>query len=101
MVLLDRYFWDDHDRPLYRNHPSCSVNPDVVSAYVSAETAAGWLMGPILSSPSIHVSPISLVPKGHQGDPWRTIVDLSHPSRQSVNDFIDLNLCSLSDALFG
>ena len=82
--------------PSSRNHPSCSVNPGVVSPYVSAERAAGRLLGPLPASTSIHVSPIRLVPKGHQGNSWRLTVDLSHPSGRSVNDFIDPDLCSPS-----
>ena len=36
-----------------------------------------------------------LVPKGHQPDKWRLIVDLSYPAGRSVNDGIDPALCSL------
>ena len=81
-------------RPVSRNHPSSASNPAVVSAYISAERAAGRLLGPLPSSPSVHVSPIGLVPKGHGGDAWRMIVDLSYPRGRSVNDFIDPSICS-------
>ena len=36
----------------------------------------------------MHVSPIGLVPKGHGGNAWRMIVDLSYPRGRSVNNFI-------------
>ena len=45
--------------------------------------------------PDIHVSRFSLVPKNHQPDKWRLIVDLSHPAGASVNDGIERELCSL------
>ena len=54
------------------------------------------MSGPWPASDSLHVSPIGLVPKGHDGVTWRMIVDLSYPRGQSVNDCIPSNLCSLS-----
>ena len=78
-----------------RNHPSCQVNPSAVSSYLSSERAAGRVLGPLPQSDSVHVSPIGLVPKGHQGNAWRMIVDLSYPSGRSVNDKISSDLCSL------
>ena len=83
-------------RSLSRNHPSCLSHPAVVSAYISGERAAGRVLGPLPSSPSVHVSPIGLVPKGHGGDAWRMIVDLSYPRGRSVNDFISPGNCSLT-----
>ena len=77
-----------------RNHPSCLAHTAVVSAYISGERAAGRVLGPLPSSPSVHVSPIGLVPKGHGGDAWRMIVDLSYPRGRSVNDFIPTSICS-------
>ena len=53
------------------------------------------MLGPLQHSDLVHVSPIGLVPKGHQGDEWRMIMDLSHPSSQSINDLIPSGLCSL------
>ena len=77
------------------NHPSCRVNPAAVSSYISSERAAGRMLGPLPQSDSIQVSPIGLGPKGHQGDAWRLIVDLSYPGGQSINDKITSDLCSL------
>ena len=79
-----------------RNHPSCQSRPGVITDYISAERSAGRMSGPWPASDSLHVSPIGLVPKGHDGVTWRMIVDLSYPRGQSVNDCIPSNLCSLS-----
>ena len=46
----------------------------------------------------VHTSPIGLVPKSHQADQWRMIVDLSFPRNHSVNDGIPRDLSSLSYA---
>ena len=58
---------------------------------------AGRLYGPIPSQhlPGIHVSPLGLIPKAHQTNKWRLIVDLSNPAGSSTNDGIDPTLCSL------
>ena len=54
----------------------------------------GLILGPLPSDTAgIHVSPLGLVPKGHSGDAWRTIVDLSHPRGC---DLIPSDACSLS-----
>jgi hypothetical protein len=37
-----------------------------------------------------------VIPKSHQPDKWRLIVDLSHPKGKSVNDGIPKHLCSMS-----
>ena len=54
------------------------------------------MVGPLPPSimPLVHVSPMGLVPKNHS-DKWRLIVDLSSPHKQSVNDGISADLCSL------
>lgn len=61
------------------------------------ELEAGRLLGPLpsQSAPRVHISPMGLVPKPHQPDRFRLIVDLSHPSGRSVNDGINRELCSL------
>ena len=43
----------------------------------------------------VHISRFGVIPKGHQPNKWRLIVDLSHPSSCSVNDSIPKSLCSL------
>ena len=49
---------------------------------------------PLAECPGLHLSPVGLVPKGHSGDTWRMIVDLSYPQGNSVNDLISFDLCS-------
>ena len=46
-----------------------------------------------------HTNPIGLIPKPHQPNKFRLIVDLSAPSDFSVNDGIDPTLCSLQYAM--
>ena len=79
------------------NHPSSLVNEKVVDDRIAAEVTAGRLFGPLpihLKS-QVHVSPMGLVPKPHQANKFRLIVDLSHPAGASVNDGISPTLCSL------
>ena len=80
-----------------RNHPSCFGKPGVVKEKIAAELSAGRLLGPIDPShlASIHTSPMGLVPKPHQKDKFRLIVDPSSPSGSSVNDGISSEQCSL------
>ena len=82
-----------------RNHPSVLANPSVVGAHIEGEVQAGRLVGPLQPAivPRVHASPIMirLVPKSHQVDKWRLIVDLSSPIHHSVNDGISPELCSL------
>ena len=82
-------------RSYSQNHPSCLVCPAAVGSYLSLERSAGRMLGPLRRSDQAHISPVGLVPKGHQGDAWSMIVDLSHPSGRSVNHLIPSDLCSL------
>ena len=72
------------------NHPSAATNESVVSNFIRAERFAGRLVGPISckAAQNVHTSPIGLVPKSHQVDMFRMIVDLSF---HSVNDSIPLS----------
>jgi len=79
------------------NHPSSLVNEAVVEERITTEITEGRLLGPLsghLTLP-VHISPLGLVPKPHQPNKFRLIVDLSHPAGGSVNDGIDSDLCSL------
>ena len=76
------------------NHQSCLLCPSAVGSYLSSEQSAGRTLGPLQRLDHVHISPVGVVPKGHQGDAWRTIMDLSHPSGQSVNNLILSDLCS-------
>ena len=44
----------------------------------------------------LQVSPIGVIPKRHVVNKWHLIVDLSSPTRFSVNDGISKELCLLS-----
>ena len=79
------------------NHPSSLANEQIVQERITSEKEAGRLLGPVPNhlKPLIHVSPLGLVPKSHQANKWRLIVDLSHPVGGSVNDGISPSLCSL------
>jgi hypothetical protein len=83
-----------------RNHPSAAANATVISGYIRGELEAGRLVGPVTRSvaPLIHSSPLGLVPKSHQSNRWRTIMDLSAPRGHSVNDGISRELSSMSYA---
>ena len=79
------------------NMHSARERPEVIDDYLAREVGLGRVMGPLERKefPDIHVSRFGLVPKGHQPDKWRLIVDLSHPSGASINDGIERELCSL------
>ena len=87
-------------RPQGSNHPLSMGKAEVVRTHIDTELAAGQLIGPITQGAQAHVqpSPIGLVPKGHTGDKWRLIVDLSSPRSTSVNNGISAELCSMKYA---
>jgi len=62
------------------------------------EVALGHVSGPFSYSsvPHAHISRFGVIPKNHQPNKWRLIVDLSHPKGRSVNSGISKELCSLS-----
>lgn len=47
---------------------------------------------------NLRLNPVGVVPKSNEG--WRLISHLSSPLGESVNDFIDPNLCSVSYSRF-
>ena len=76
---------------------SCALqHPDVVQTYLTEEMALGRVAGPFPKSvPQAHVCRFEVIPKNHQPNKWRLIVDLSHPIEGSVNVGIPKMLCSL------
>ena len=80
----------------------CSANdhPSVVADCLANELHAGRILGPIPSHlrDSIHISSFGVIPKRHQENKWRLILDLSHPLQASVNAGIPKDLCSLQYA---
>ncbi len=79
------------------NMHSAEERPSIIAEFLASELRSGRVLGPIdpSSAVAIQVNRFGLVPKGHQPDKWRLIVDLSFPSGGSVNDGIDPALCSL------
>jgi len=73
-------------------------NQDVVSSYIKEEVSLGRLVGPLPQevAAQVHISPISIITKGHTPGKWRLIVDLASPPESSVNDGINQAWCSLS-----
>ena len=63
------------------------------------EAWLGRMIGPChpfaLSGTAVQINWVGAIPKGHLGK-WRNITDLSHPPGFSVNDAIDLELCSMA-----
>jgi len=80
-----------------RNLTCALEHPDTVKTYLAEEIAAGRVAGPFPKSlvPQAHVSRFGVIPKNHQPNKWRLIVDLSHPADGSVNGGIPKELCSL------
>jgi len=64
------------------------------------EIQQGRMLGPFLFKPisTLRISPIGLVPK-HDGG-WRLITNLSHPSENSVNGYIDSDVCKVKYSSF-
>ena len=81
------------------NNRSAIVHATAVSAAVREEVAAGVTRGPFRAPPlpQFHVNPLSAREKGN--GKVRIILDMSAPSGHSVNDLIDLAVCSLQYAI--
>ena len=81
-----------------RNMQCALEHPEVVESYLADEVALGRVSGPFSYSsvPHAHISRFGVIPKNHQSNKWRLIVDLSHPLGHSVNSSISKELCSLS-----
>ncbi len=79
------------------NMSSASERPSVIDEFVTAELAAGRILGPVEAAHThqIHKNQFGLVPKGHAPGKWRLIVDLSFPCGSSANDGVDPELCSI------
>ena len=80
-----------------KNMLSAQQHPEVIDSYITKEVSDRRILGPFPSpGETIHTSPFGVIPKRHQENKWRLILDLSHPEGRSVNDGIDPALCSLS-----
>ena len=81
-----------------KNLEGARQHPQVVDEYLSKEIRLNRIAGPYCKSklPSIQISRFGVIPKRHQQNSWRLIIDLSHPETNSVNDGIPKVLCGLS-----
>ena len=95
-----RIGFKEQSRPLRssKRNLSCALqHPDTVQHYLTEEITLGRVAGPFPNSlrPQVQVSRFGVIPKNHQPNKWRLIVDLSHPVNGSVNGGIPKELCSL------
>lgn len=83
------------------NLTSCKQHPDIVRQKLNEELQAGRVKGPFSSPPlgNFRVSPIGVVPKKSPGQ-FRLIHHLSYPPGQSINDYIEPELASVSYCSF-
>ena len=84
-----------------KNLRSAVINAVIVKQKIQAEIDAGRVANPFDSwpIPTLRVLPLGLVPKWEPGE-YRLIHHLSYPSVDSVNDFIDRDLCSVQYTSF-
>ena len=82
------------------NMLSAKQNRQVVEEYLREEKEKGRIVSPVgISRANVQVNHFGVIPKGHDKEKWRLILDLSHPEGSSVNDGIDPSLCSLTYTL--
>ena len=91
------------DQPLRsasRNMQSALENPEPVEAYIQNELTEGRIAGPfsLEAARGTHISRFGVIPKRHQPKKWRLILDLSHPTGESVNDGVAKELSTLQYA---
>ena len=84
-----------------KNLKSARKHPDIVRQKIQSEVDGGRVAGPFNDRPipTLRVSPLGLVPKKEPGE-FCLIHHLSFPSGNSLNDFIDPNLCSVQYTSF-
>ena len=73
--------YDTHTcRAAKRNMLSAAENPEAVEKYLQKECQLGRVVGPLAAgSVPLHINRFGVIPKSHQPDKWRLIVDLSYP----------------------
>ena len=85
--------------PARHNMLSTKDHGEVIEAYLAAEVPAGRIIGPLSSSTTskvkVQINCLVVVPKCRASSKWRLITDLSFPEGRSVNNGIDLLVCSL------
>ena len=82
----------------HKNLQGALLHTQVVDDYLQTELSLGRISGPFQKSQcsTVQISRFGVIPKHHQPNKWRLIVDLSHPTGHSVNDYIPKALYSLS-----
>ena len=88
-----------------KNLKSADNNPSEIQKYLDKEVLVGRMSGPFTALPFTHfqINPLGLVPKKCPGT-FRTIVDLSSPPGNSINDSIpdseaEVSYSSIADAI--
>ena len=78
-----------------KNLEGTRQHPQVVDEYLSKELHLNRIARPYHKSilPSIQINRFGVIPKRHQQNSWRLIVDLSYPKAYSVNDGIPNVIC--------
>lgn len=81
-----------------KNMNSACHHAEVIDEYLAKEVQEGRVAGPFPHGaiPKAQINRFGVIPKGHQANKWRLIVDLSHPKGKSVNSGIPKHLCSMS-----
>ena len=83
-----------------RNLISAQSHEKIIDDYLAEEMLAGRVAGPFTRDtvPHAQINRFGVIPKSHQPNKWRLVVDLSHPRDTSVNDGIPkhAHLCSMS-----
>ena len=85
-------------KPASKNLDCALQHKQVVDEYLKNELHHQRISGPFQKTEAkgVHINRFGVIPKHHQTDKWRLIVDLSFPNGRSVNDGIPKTLCSLS-----
>ena len=80
-----------------RNMRSAMEHSTVVEEYLDKEIREQRIAGPFRKEEVLaaHINRFGVIPKSHQPNKWRLIVDLSYPKGKSVNDGIPKELCSM------
>ena len=81
-----------------KNLEGAIQHPQVVNDYLEKERSLNRVARLYNKSqlPTVHISRFGVIPKSHQHDKWRLIIDLSYPKGHSINDGIAKSLCSLT-----
>ena len=85
-------------RSARKNLDTALQHKEVISEYLQTEIDNKRVAGPFSQEDTtgVQISRFGVIPRNHQPDKWRLIVDLSFPKSHSVNDGIPKSLCSLS-----